>query len=486
MKHAVFFRHVAVVSLGGLIAKGIGALYRIPLANLLGGYGMGLYQMAYPLFCLMLTFSSAGVPAALARTVAAERAAGKDNGTLKTALRLFAIPGLLGTALMCLLAPAVARWQGDGGLVGCYLALAPAVFLVALVAVLRGYYQGKSDMLPTALSEIVEQIVKAGAGLAFASRFAGDPVRAAQAALLAVTVSELFALFFLVARARGEGRVRLGKRLSVRRPADMGVFFAALPVMAAAALLPLSHMLDSVVIVRLLSCHTAEAVSLYGLFAGSAASLIGLPATVCYGLVAASVPAVAACASRGEEEEARRRAALAVLVTIALAAPCAVGLFVLARPVVALLYPSLTAGEAETLVTLLRLSSVSAASLAGLDTLSACLTGMGKAKCAALSMLIAVCVKFLVQQTLVGDPAWSVYGAAVAANACYLVAFFLDLFYTIRKKRVKSYDHSHRIGRRAGRRNGARACRGKGGGQSVRAHANASVGAELDGRGDRV
>ena len=296
MKHAVFFRHVAVVSLGGLIAKGIGALYRIPLANLLGGYGMGLYQMAYPLFCLMLTFSSAGVPAALARTVAAERAAGKDNGTLKTALRLFAIPGLLGTALMCLLAPAVARWQGDGGLVGCYLALAPAVLLVALVAVLRGYYQGKSDMLPTALSEIVEQIVKAGAGLAFASRFAGDPVRAAQAALLAVTVSELFALVFLAARARGEGRVRLGKRLSVRRPADMGVFFAALPVMAAAALLPLSHMLDSVVIVRLLSRHTAEAVSLYGLFAGSAASLIGLPATVCYGLVAASVPAVAACA----------------------------------------------------------------------------------------------------------------------------------------------------------------------------------------------
>ena len=138
MKHAVFFRHVAVVSLGGLIAKGIGALYRIPLANLLGGYGMGLYQMAYPLFCLMLTFSSAGVPAALARTVAAEQAAGKDNGTLKTALRLFAIPGLLGTALMCLLAPAVARWQGDGGLVGCYLALAPAVLLVALVAVLRG------------------------------------------------------------------------------------------------------------------------------------------------------------------------------------------------------------------------------------------------------------------------------------------------------------------------------------------------------------
>ena len=270
--------------------------------------------------------------------------------------------------------------------------------------------------------------------MAFASRFAGDPVRAAPAALLAVTVSELFALVFLAERARGEGRVRLGKRLSVRRPADMGVFFAALPVMAAAALLPLSHMLDSVVIVRLLSRHTAEAVSLYGLFAGSAASLIGLPATVCYGLVAASVPAVAACASRGEEEEARRRAALAVLVTVALAAPCAVGLFVLARPVVALLYPSLTAGEAETLVTLLRLSSVSAASLAGLDTLSACLTGLGRPRVAALAFTAAAGAKLLLEAGLLQLPQLSVFGAAYAAGASYFIALFLNLVYSIKER----------------------------------------------------
>ena len=62
MKHLKFFKNAAVISIGGLLAKGIGALYRIPLANLLGGYGEGLYHMAYPLFCLMLTFSSAGIP----------------------------------------------------------------------------------------------------------------------------------------------------------------------------------------------------------------------------------------------------------------------------------------------------------------------------------------------------------------------------------------------------------------------------------------
>ena len=489
MKHAGFFKHVAVISLGGLIAKAIGAIYRIPLANMLGGYGLGLYQMAYPLFCLMLTFSSAGVPSALARTVAAERAAGREGDTLKTALRLFALPGLLGTALMAALAPVAAAWQGDGGLAGCYFALAPAVLLVALVAVLRGYFQGKNEMLPTAASEIVEQLVKAGAGLALASRFS-DPVLAARAALFGVTMSELAALLFLAVRARGECGVRRDRRLRSRRPADTGILFSALPVMASAALLPLSHMLDSVVIVRLLARHTADAVSLYGLFAGSAASLISLPATVCYGLVAASVPPIAACYARGNAEEGRRRAALAVLVTLALALPCAVALFAFARPAVSLLYPSLTAEEADVLVKLLRLSSVSAATLAGLNTISACLTGMGRAKRAALAMLAAVAVKFVLEFSLVGDPAWSVYGAAVASNACYLVAFFLDLLYTVRKtsaeRKVKKYDHDRRIGRRARRPYGARGRGGESGGRGCRPHADAPLGAEPDRRRDRV
>ena len=81
-----YFRHflkdAAIVSLGGLAAKAIGVMYRIPLANLLGGYGEGLYQMAYPLFCLMLTFSSVGIPTVVARAVAAECAAGRGGGSV--------------------------------------------------------------------------------------------------------------------------------------------------------------------------------------------------------------------------------------------------------------------------------------------------------------------------------------------------------------------------------------------------------------------
>ena len=482
MERSNYLKSAAVLSVGGIIAKGIGAFYRIPLANLLGGYGMGLYQMAYPLFCVLLTFSSAGIPSALARMVAEETARGRSGEKLlKTALRLFAILGLCGTALMCLFAPRMSALQGDGRLSLCYFMLAPSVFFVALIAVFRGWFQGKSDMRPTAVSEIVEQLVKAAAGLYFATRFASEPALATAWCLLAVTLSELAALIYLIVRSRGETRVRT---LTARRTAGTEILFAALPVMAATSLLPLSQTVDSILIVRLLSGHTPHAVSLYGLFAGSALSLVNLPATACYGLAAASVPSVSRCFARGEQEEGKKRALYALCVTLLLSLPCALGLFFFAGRITALLFPALSEADARMLAALLRLLSVSAVTVAGVDTLAACLTGMGRAKWAALSMLVAVLVKFALQRALVGIPRISVGGAAIAANACYLVAFFLDLFYTVKKKkRQEEYDHDRESRRRERRYQPESAARAEGGGRSARTQRVAGVGS-FEGRRD--
>lgn len=447
MKYASYLRSAAVLMLGGLFAKAIGALYRIPLVSLLGGYGLGLYQMAYPLFCVLLTFSSTGIPSALSRTVAAEAAQGRESGdTVKAALKLFAVLGLAGSACMCLIAPAMSYLQQDANLRRCYFMLAPSVFLVALIAVFRGYFQGKHDMAPTAVSELVEQITKAGAGVFFAYRFRETPALAAAYTLFAVTMSEVAALVFLLACYRKEGRRRV---LRVRKPSGFDILLPVLPVMAASSLLPLSQTADSVILVRLLSGYSDNAVGLYGLFSGGALALVNLPATVCYGLAAAAVPAVSAAAARGEEGEARRRALYALLVTLLFSVPAALGLFLFAGTAVRLLFPAVSAGDARLLVRLVRILSVSAVFLSGIETLAACLTGMGRAKRAAVSMLVAVLVKFAVQAVLVSDPKIGISGAAVAANLCYLIAFFLDLFYTVRKE--KCHDHRCRARRTAGR-----------------------------------
>ncbi|MDE6059739.1 MAG: polysaccharide biosynthesis protein [Clostridia bacterium] len=452
MKHGNFLKNVAVISVGGLAAKLIGLCYRIPLVGILGGYGMGLYQMAYPLFCVVLTFSSAGIPAAFSRLIARETAQGRaTSDTVKTALKLFAFLGLAGTLLMCFIAPHMSELQNDKNLLPCYLALAPSVFFVAMIAVLRGYFQGKNNMVPTAVSEIVEQIFKVGSGLYFAYRYAAEPVRAVTYSLLAVTISEIGAFLYLLSRYRGERKM---KTLRVMKTSGGEIFASAFPVMASASLLPLSQTVDSVLIVRLLSGHTSRAVTLYGLFAGGAVGLVNIPASLCYGLAAASVPAVSACFAKGNEEEGRMRAMYALGLTLLLAVPCAVGLFFLAPTIVNLVYSSLSAEDAALLIKLIRLSCISAVTLAGVDTLAACLTGMGRAKYAALSMLFAVIVKFALQWLLVSRPALSIGGAAIALNVCYLVAFSLDLFYTVRRTKNRKgifgndYDRKSRNGKR--------------------------------------
>lgn len=434
MRHAKFIKGAAVMTVGFLFAKAIGAFYRISLIGLLGGYGIGLYQMAYPLFLLFLTFSSAGIPSALSRVVAAERARGRETtGHVKTALRLFAAIGLSGAVLMCAVAALMSGLQGDYNLTPCYLALAPSVFLVALVSVLRGYFQGKNDMLPTAFSEVLEQAVKAGFGY-FAVRLASDPVHGAMLALAGVSLSELIALLYLLSRYRGERKIK-----SLRKVNGYFLFRAVLPVMAAAALLPLSRTLDSIVVVRLMARYSERAVSLYGLYTGGVMSLVDLPASLTGGFVAAAIPFVSASASRGDKEGAKKNAALALLFTFAVSVPCALFLFAFASPVVRLLYANLSESDLKTVVALVRLSSVSAVSLAAVNTLSACLTGMGRAKHAARAMFVAITVKFILQWLLVSNPALSVGGAAIATNACYLVAFFLDSLYTwwVPKRTVK-------------------------------------------------
>ena len=470
MKRASFLKSVAVITFGGLAAKGIGALYRIPLMSLLGGYGMGLYQRAYPLFCLLLTFSSAGIPSAFARVIAKETASGAEDGaTVKTALKLFSLLGLAGSVLMCLFAPYMAELQGDGKLLPCYLALAPSVFLVAVIAVLRGYFQGKNNMVPTAASEVVEQAIKAAAGVLFALRYRETPEQADAFTLLTVTISEAVAVCYLLLCYRGEGKRRF---LRARTPSGAELFFAAFPVMAAAALLPLSQTVDSVLVVRLLARHTSRAVALYGLFTGGAIALMSLPATVCYGVAAASVPAVSASFARGDEEGGRRRAVYALALTLLFALPCAAGLFFFARPLSSLLFPSLREEDCATLVRLIRLTAISAATLAGINTLAACLTGMGRAKYAAFSMLAAVLVKFAVQIALVPDPAFSIAGAAIAANICYLIAFSLDLVYTVKKGRKRD-DYDSGAWRREGRFHEEGAHRAESGGYGSGAHSRA-------------
>lgn len=424
----------AVIALGGFIAKIVGALYRIPLTNLIGGEGIGLYQLVYPFYCLLLTVSATGIPSSIAKLTAERIERGESPRPLfSLAMKLFLIVGGASAVLMGALAPLLSWAQGEKALWGGYVALAPSVFLVSAISVLRGYFQGKNNMFPTAISEVVEQIVKVGLGVLFAYLFRGDLYFAVAMLLLAVTASESAALLFLWLRFLKEPP-RLGNL--GEKPTAKNVLSLSIPVTLSAGLLPLSGLIDSVLVVRLLKAYEQNAVALFGLFSGGAVTIINLPVSVCYGVAVASVPAIARAKANGQGT--RKKLLYVTGLTLLLSLPCAVGLFLFAEPAVKIVFRSLRADELQTLTSLVKAFSVSAVTLSLTQTLAACLTALGKPSRAALSMGVAVAVKTVLNAVLVRSPRLSIYGAVIATSVCYFLSFSLDFFFALYHSKRKS------------------------------------------------
>lgn len=425
----------ATIAIGGLAAKLIGAFYRIPLTNLIGGEGIGLYQLVYPFYCILLTVSATGIPSSIATLTARRAAVGEPTLPLfKTCMRLFLTVGAVSTALMFALAPVLSRLQGESRLASGYFALAPSVLLVSAISVFRGYFQGKNEMLPTAVSEIIEQLVKVGVGLLTAYFFRSNVYRAVTALLLSVTVSEGVALVWLAIRFRREPAL-VELRKTVEKVSVKSILKLSVPVTLSACLLPAFGLIDSVLLVRLIKPYAENAVALYGLFSGGAVTIINLPVSVCYGVAVASVPALSAAIKKGES--GRKNLTYSLLLTAGLSALSAVGLWIFAEPAVRILFRSLAVDERGILVRLVKWFSVSAFTLSCTQTLSACLTALGKPSKAALSMGIAMGVKTALNVLLVSRPAVGIFGAVIAANVGYALSFALDFWFAVRATRAR-------------------------------------------------
>ena len=438
MKSQSFIKGAIIVAAGGIAAKILGAFYRIPLTNILGGEGMGIYQMVYPLYCLLLTVSATGIPSGLARLVSAAEARGdreKSRAVLRKSLLLFSAIGFAGSALMFLLAPLMSMAQKEISAISASRALAPGVFLVSVLSCFRGWFQGKSNFLPTALSEICEQAVKVAIGVFVANLYRTDVVRAVTATLFAVTLSELAACVLMLFFVRKESGVRPLYRERIPILKSKMLLRVTIPVTVAAGVLPLSNIADSILIVRMIGAYADNATALYGLYSGAAATLVNLPVSVCYGIAAAIIPAVSALASKGSVKEAENRILFALKCTLYLSMPAALFLFVFSGNITSFLFASVTGAEGEMLAKLVRSLSFAAVLLSVVQTLSACLTGCGKPKIAAFSMTAAVAVKLLAEAVLLRYPQISVLGAAYASIGCYFVAILVNLLYSIRERK---------------------------------------------------
>lgn len=437
----------ALLLIGSVVAKMLGALYRIPLTNVLGAEGMGMYQLVFPVYALFMVLATAGIPTALSRMVAEKRATGESTRKyLSVSMLALFLLGLIFATIMAVFSKFLAQKQGNADTYPGFLIIAPAIVCVCVISGFRGWFQGEMYMLPTALSNVVEQVVKlaVGLGLSYALAKRGV-VYAVCGALLGVTVSEIATVLYMlltylvrsakqkkenaltarVAVERAEGDVAKRARFRITKAEAKGILHVALPIAAVSVLMPLSSFFDSVIVVNMLKVFGLEksvATAQYGIISGPVNSLINMPVVAIMSLAVAIVPSVSASRVTRDIDGVMLKSSLCVRLAYLLGIPFAFYLAVFAKNVIGALYPDLSYDSAIVAVNVLRITAANVVFLSTMQIYVSLLQALDKTKYAVLSLVCAIIVKIVLGVVLTRYI--GINGAAIASLSLPVVSYF--------------------------------------------------------------
>lgn len=434
-------KNAFILGLGTFIAKLMGAIYRVPLIKIIGSLGLGLYQMVFPVYALLLDFSGAGAPGALAKIISSfnENKEQRAYDYLKTGYRLLSILGIVFSLLMLFFAKPLARLQGNERAYLGYVFLSPAIFFVCLISCLRGYFQGLMNMKPVATSQLVEQGVKLILGLIFAYLLKDFTEKAVAGAIFAITLSEVFAfiiLYLTFIKRKNDKKLYLTfDKKNIKTQAKQIVKYA-FPIIIVGILIPLSQVIDSFVIVRILSKYTSSATALFGLLSGVALTVINLPVSVCYGIATVAIPSVS---SGMTIESKEKRCQKLLMLTLIVALPCAIFCYFFSPFIVRLLFNSLPIEEKAITINLLKILSPCIVLLSLIQTQNAILIGKNKLYLPSFSLLLGIIIKTAINVVLLNNPRYNIYGGAFGIIACYFSACLINLIMIIRLKVKDEY-----------------------------------------------
>lgn len=422
-----FLAGAGILAVSVVFAKVLGAAYRIPLANIVGAEGMGIYQFVYPIFALLLTLSGGAVPTAISITVSRYLASGDAAGAKRAfnvTLKICLFIGLAGTAALLILAYPLSLLQSKDAFAG-YVAVAPAVFIVTVISAFRGWFMGHKDMVPSSISQITEGLVKLGVGIALTKLLLPYGMAWAVAGALAgVVASELVTLiilFVIFLRKDKEGFVRV--KLRENKPLVKELARLAGPLVLCGMILPLSQFIDSILLVNLLKLNgqsLERATASYGVLSGAVTPLINLPVMVCITLGIAITPQMVEGREKRDVDFIMDKCNTATKLTFMLGVPFVFLFVFMSEGVVSLLFPNLGADRLALAGTLLQITAISVLGLSLFQIYSAMLQGLGKTIVPVKVMSLCVAVKIALSVVLV--PFMGIIGAAIGAASGYLLA----------------------------------------------------------------
>ena len=437
---------ISVLGITGIVNKLIGVLYSIPLARILGDTGLGLFQTVFPTYNLLLTVSSAGLPVAVSRLVAhflAREDPRNAKRVFRVALSMLVCIGIFFSLLMLLSEGFLVRLVGVGDAALGFRVIAPCVALVCALSAFRGFVQGQQNMVPTAISQIIEQVGRVLISLPLAAMgMRRSMAEGAAGALLGITCVEALALLYMMIRhsirSRDfDGYPQRSQEAPIPRKKLMSrLLLISVPITVSACIVPLSQFIDSALMVnRMVTSGLTRdtATSLYGIFSGMVIRLINIPTALALAISMSLVPAISAVKAVEDRAAIRRESSTGIRYAFLIGLPCSIGMSVLAKPILAFFYQeTLTPERLQTASELLTYSALTVVLFTAVQATSSILQGLHKQRIPMYTMIAGVSCKIALNYILIGTPGINIHGGPVASLVCYSVAMIPNLVFCCR------------------------------------------------------
>ena len=412
---------MTVLGLAGVICKLVGVLYSIPLTWMIGTNGLGVYQAVFPAYNLLLTISSAGLPVAVSRLVA--RSLAKDDPrsakhVFKTALLLLLTLGTIATIIMLAGSGALAAASDQPSSRIGFQVIAPCVAIVCVLSAFRGFMQGQQNMVPTAISQLIEQVGKVFLALLYMM-------------LLYLRHRSSFSRIPQLSNEAPESSSSIAKQL-------MSI---SIPITIGACIVPFSQYIDSIMTVgRLIiaGVPTESAGSVYGLFSGTVIRIINIPTALALAVSMSLVPAISAAKAVNDDATVVRQTDLGMRFAFLIGLPCSIGMSVLAEPMMRFFYQGSIVEEQLILGgELLAMSSLTIVLFTVVQATTSVLQGLGKQRIPMYTLLAGVICKIILNYVLIAIPSINIHGAPIASLVCYTVSMVPNLYYMLKYTRSR-------------------------------------------------
>lgn len=435
-KKQSFLHGTALLAMATAIVKVIGALYKIPLNNIIGEQGFGYYSTAYEIYTLLLMISTAGLPVAMSRMVAGASSLGHYRKVRKiytTARAIFLTLGLGGAVLMTVFCRQLAEFQQQPDAWAAIGALGPCCFLICLMSTYRGFFQGQGNMIPTSVSQVLEAIAKLVVGIAGAllvKFYTQNVSLAAGAAIMGVTVSCLVSSFYLnhAFRKAYKEMPQTAEETDSGKDIAKGLLTIAIPITIGSAGLQLLTVLETkIYMTQLLTFLTQDTADIHKGIYSMALTIFNMPCAFITPITVSIIPAITSQLATGDAVAAKSTEESSARIAALISMPCAFGLALLAQPVTQLLGGY--SGEKLALAT--QLMSVLGVCIV-FNTMvlltTAIMQAHGHEKLPVVNMFVGGFLKLAAVFLLTSNPAIGILGAPIGSLACYLCIMVLNLF----------------------------------------------------------